>query len=228
MAFGAYIQSIGVDSGAGTTRNLAYASANAAQALLFLVARFSVDPGVLTITDTRLNLWGIQQRTTGGSNVGIVYRVLSGSAGANTVTLANTVSAICRWALLEYTGPGTADDADSGTDVSGTAETPALVTTVATELLFVGLTTGGDVTFTPGGSLTQRIAVGARLIAADRLVTSTGSYTPSYGLSPDELWIMNAGSYSQAGGGGKVSKNTRAYPLGTERGYARRQGQLRR
>jgi|SRR6188474_229893 hypothetical protein len=217
MAFGAYIQSAGVDSGAGTTRALAYGSNNAANALLFLAARFAGNPGVITVSDTRSNTWGLLGRVD-TFNTGLVYRCLSGSAGANTVTLANTVSQICRWVILEYTGPGTADDADSASGYSGddAPATPALVTTVATELLFTAIITGGDVSLTVGGSFTQRIAQGARLAAADRLVTSTGSYTPSYTISPDESWIMIAGGFSQAGGAGLAGDEGALWYLPTE------------
>ncbi len=201
MAFGAYIQSTSADAGAGTTRNLAFGSNNAANALLFLVARFAGNPGTITVSDTRSNTWGLVQRVD-TFNTGIMYRVLSGSAGANTVTLANTTSQICRWAIIEFTGPGTADDSDQASGYSGDDQpfTPALVTTVATELLVEGLVVGGDVaSLTAGNSFTERVAQGTRLAIASRLVTSTGSYAGAYTLgAPDESWILMAGGFYEA------------------------------
>lgn len=225
MAFGAYVQAAETSVGTNeTTSNLAYGSNNAVNALLIAWARLYGTPGTVSVVDTRSNTWipTINLANTNDSLLTLYgFHVLAGSAGANTVTLNTTGAVTRRWIILEYEGPGVLDDttAQEGT-TPGTSPTAGdLVTTVATELLVKVMAFWADTVATVGASFTERIATAAdRTNAADRLVTSTGTYPTAYSATGDEPWIMLAASFYQAGGSGSFVRNERSGIRGLNRG----------
>jgi hypothetical protein len=214
MAFGAHIQSTGVDGGSGTSLPLAYGSNNTASNILFAACRFGLGASNFGCTDSRGNTYAkiieYNQATLGSL---VVWLCVSCAAGANTVTVTNTTSVSRRLAIAEYTGPGTFD---KSAVAEGTSTTPnsgnTATTTQATELLFGAGAANNVPVFTAGSGYVLRQSVSNKMAIEDQIVTSTGTYAATFTLDGSDLWICAIITVYEAVGGGGT---TRGIPFGT-------------
>jgi len=130
----------------------------------------------------------------GGSEVIWIYLGTDVTAGSTTVSIATTVSDDFEMTVSEWSGLTGAVDTSGMllTDSGATAVAPTLVTTHASDVVYVaavgfpgnlpGGTTSDGSTFLPGSELEEPLA------AAYRIVTTTGTYAPT--------WAMQSPTYA--------------------------------
>lgn len=162
---------------------------------------------VTSVTDSAGNVYQLAVPTARGSGISqaIYYakNIKSAPAGTNTVTV--TFSASTQFVdlrALEYSGLDLANPFDVGTSASGTGTTAnsgAVTTTTAHELVFAaGMTTGA---FNNAGSgFTTRIITSPDAdIAEDRFVTAAGSYSGTASLAGSAAWVMQVATFKAIG-----------------------------
>ena len=198
MAFGAHVQSSGVDSGNGTSAALAFASNNTANNTIIVVARIggaSQNPG---ISDSIGNTYVVVENyENSAGDTHVCWYATNIVAGANTCTLTNASSGTRRWIILEYEGKMLLDQHTHGT-ATGTAPDSGNVTTVvATELIFGSAVVSGSVSFTAGSNFTERQEISTKISCEDRVVTSTGTYNATFTLGASDPWSCLVATFFQ-------------------------------
>lgn len=162
---------------------------------------------ITSVTDSAGNVYQLAVPTVRGSGISqaIYYakNIKAAAAGTNTVTVTfNASTQFVDLRALEYSGLDPVNPFDVGASASGTsssANSGAVSTTAARELIFgAGTTTGG---FSAAGSgFTTRIITSPDLdIAEDRFVTTTGSYSATASLAGSAAWVMQVATFKAAG-----------------------------
>lgn len=126
-----------------------------------------------------------------GMSQSIYYasNIVAASAGTNTVTVALSANvSYPDLRIVEYSGVSTLDKTSSGAGASTTANSGAVSTTAANELLFATNYTFGY-TNGPGSGYTSRAITNNGGIVEDRVVSSTGTYNATASVTADN-WIM--------------------------------------
>jgi glucose/arabinose dehydrogenase/chitodextrinase len=186
---------------------VAYANAQVAGDTNILVVGWSnATSNITSVTDSAGNVYQLAVPTARGTGVSqaIYYakNIKSAAAGTNTVTVTfNTATPYVDLRALEYSGLDLVNPFDVGASASGTstsANSGAVTTTTAHELIFgAGTTIGG---FSAAGSgFSTRIITSPDLdIAEDRFVTTTGSYSGTASLGGSAAWVMQVATFRAA------------------------------
>jgi glucose/arabinose dehydrogenase/chitodextrinase len=161
---------------------------------------------ITSVTDSAGNVYQLAVPTARGTGISqaIYYakNIEAAAAGTNTVTVTfNTATPFIDIRAVEYSGLDLTNPFDVGASASGTnnsANSGAVTTTAAHELVFgAGTTTGG---FSSAGSgFTLRVITSPDLdIVQDRFVTATGSYSATASLSGSAAWVMQVATFKAA------------------------------
>jgi glucose/arabinose dehydrogenase/chitodextrinase len=158
---------------------------------------------ITSVTDSAGNVYQLAVPTARGNGVSqaIYYakNIKSAGAGTNSVTVTfNTATPYVDLRALEYSGLDPVNPFDVGTSASGnsnSANSGAVTTSTAHELVIgAGTTVGG---FSAAGSgFTTRVITSPDLdIAEDRFVTAAGSYSATASLSGSAAWVMQVATF---------------------------------
>ena len=163
---------------------------------------------ITSVTDSAGNTYKLAVPTARGNGLSqAIYYAPNIKATApgtnNTVTATfNTATPYVDVRALEYSGLDPNTPFDVGTSASGTgasANSGTVTTTSANELIFGAGTTSGGFT-TPGTNFTTRIITNPDAdIAADRFVTSTGTYNATaQDRYSSANWVMQVATFKTA------------------------------
>lgn len=207
MAFGDHVQSTSEDAGTVSTRPLAFASNNVAGNTLSVLARIGVGTAdqITGITDSQGNTWAKakSQIATADHDLELWY-ALNCKAGANTVTINLASSATLRWIIQEHEGNMAFDAANGATGTSFTADSGAITTADASELLLGGASVSATNAFTATGGFTQRQAIPAspasKIASQDRVVAA-GTYNSTTDFGGTDLWAAVVAAFKLAASG---------------------------
>lgn len=155
--------------GATTSGNLLIASvmANVAQALVDISGWNSIKGDLSSVAQTVAIFWKISNGTE------------------TTITATGTAATVMKLHIYEYTGNDASPLDQSGAATSNVTSVSSLLsasltTTVANELIFIAGATAGNTTahaYDSSFNLKQIDATNIRLFDADRIVSSTGTYS---------------------------------------------------
>ena len=153
---------------------------------------------ITSVVDSAGNIYQIAAPVVRGSGISqaIYYanNIKASAAGANTVTVTfNASTAFVDLRITEYSGLDKVNPLDVNQSASGTAATAnsgAVTTTAANELLFAAGTTTGS--FSGAGTgFTDRIIISPNADnVEDRLVTALGTYSATAPLAGSAAWVM--------------------------------------
>ncbi len=152
----ALVQREGIDVASATSATLAFNSNNTAGNWIAVCIRAGRSGEAFTVTDSRGNTYhqAVQLNDTldtpNGNTIAIFYAE-NISAGANTVTVADTISATLRFAILEYSGVATANSLDVTASTQGSSTSPNsgnATTTASGDLLLGAIATADAEQFT--------------------------------------------------------------------------------
>lgn len=195
----AFVQSKSVDSGNTTSGTLTFNS-NIGSGHLNIVGIRQGGSSTVTVTDNLGNTYTQSKTTANGDHTDYIYYAKNTTAGACTVTVTFNSSATMRWAIAEYSGPSTSSPEDVKTDATGSSTTASSgnVTTSANDEVLIGFASvSGASTFTANNSFTVRETVNSKIALADRIVTSSGTYSASFTLGTSGDWICEIVTYKQ-------------------------------
>jgi hypothetical protein len=206
----ALVQHTSKDAGTTTSSTLAFNSNNAAGNWIGVCVRAGRSAETFTVTDSRGNTYhqAIQLNMTvdtpNGDTLAIFYAENIG-AGANTITVSDTISGTLRFAILEYTGVATANSLDVTASAQGTSTSPNsgnATTTANGDLLLGAIATADAETFTPSTGIEIREAVpaapNAKLVAEDNIQAGAGSAAAGASLSASDLWGALLAAFKKA------------------------------
>ena len=176
---------------------------------------------ITSVTDSMQNTYQLAVATARGNGLSqaIYYakNIKAAAAGKNAVTVTfNTAAPYIDLRGTEYSGLDPTNPLDAGHSASGrsaTADSGAVTTTTATELVFgAGMTTGA---FSAAGTnFTSRIITSPDAdIVEDRSVAATGSYNATAPLG-SAAWVMQVATFKNAASGGwwRGDWNRRRHP----------------
>jgi hypothetical protein len=153
---------------------------------------------ITSVVDSAGNIYQIAAPVVRGSGISqaIYYakNINASAAGANTVTVTfNASTAFVDLRITEYSGLDKVNPLDVSQSASGTAATAnsgAVTTTAANELLFAAGTTSGSFTGVGTGFTNRIITSPDADNVEDRLVTALGTYSATAPLSGSAAWVM--------------------------------------
>lgn len=226
----------GSASGSGTTVATGAQNHTAGNTIEVWITWEDTSTTVTQVTDTAGNTYSILTAPTPDGVRGTMAYATNITGHATNVVTATLGSAapFKNIVAVQYSGLATSsvlDKQNTGTSGGGAGvqvSTGATGTTSqADEQLGVGVGCYGSVSCTPGANWTEVFDSGA-VKFYERIVAATGSYlVDASTTSPDELqlsssqnWVAVIGTFKAdaGGGGGRTTKNTRAWPLGVEVG----------
>jgi hypothetical protein len=206
----AFVQRAGTDAGTTTSYSLAFDSNNAAGNWIGVCVRAGRTGETFTVTDSRGNTYhqaaqlNITVDTPNGDTLAIFYAE-NISAGANTITVSDTISGTLRIAILEYTGVATANSLDVTSSGQGTSASPNsgnATTTASGDLLLGAIATADPDTFTAPSGIGIRVFVpgepSTKLIAEDQIQTAAGSAAASASLNEQDPWGAVLATFKKA------------------------------
>jgi len=139
-----------------------------------------------------------------GNTVAIFYAE-NISAGANTVTVSDTITATLRIIILEYTGVATANSLDVTAAAQGSSTSPNsgnLTTSSSGELLLGAVVTADSASFTAGSQFVIRTHVpsepNTKLIAEDQIQSVAGSAAATASLGASDPWGAVLATFKRA------------------------------
>ncbi len=153
--------------------------------------------------------WSVAISTTNVSPGQVIYYKIAGASEPTTVTVTDYATTDQRLGIqiFEYSGVDTLDQTNQSSGNGSSLSTGSITTTVADELLIAGVVTLSSTNFSAwsnsfteqhdfgvGGFGTQITAGGA-----DRIVTTTGSYSTTATASVSGNWRAQIASFSVAG-----------------------------
>lgn len=171
---------------------LAFSSNNLSGSLLVALTTLYGAGSTCTFTDSH-NTWStvLNENDNGGNITVSIGYAKNSAAGANTVTATWVTSNNCWLAIYEYTGIDTSaplDQSNSAQTTSGSSLNTGNVTTGTANELLIGCC--GDYSSAPAGSWTASNSFGIEdeddgglpgFVTADRIVSSTGTYSTTFG-----------------------------------------------
>ena len=206
----ALVQFEGSDAGTTTSYSLPFDSNNAAGNWIAVCIRAGQSGQSFTVTDSRGNTYhnAVQFNDTldtpNGNTIAIFYTE-NIAAGANTVTVSDTISGTLRFVILEYSGVATANSLDvvASAQGSGTSPNSGNATTTANgDLLLGAIATADPATFTAPSGFTIREFVpaepGTKLVAEDKIQTAAGSAAATASLSASDPWGALLAAFKKA------------------------------
>jgi YD repeat-containing protein len=164
---------------------------------------------VVSVVDSNGNTYvsAVGPTETGGSSQSLYYakNVVAAAAGSNTVTVTfSTPLWYPDLIVAEYAGIDTAnplDLAQAGTGFGTTADSGAMTTTHANDLLVAAGTSNTELTAAGAGFTARAISDGGALLE-DRIVTSAGAYTATASNSADSSWVLQFAAFKAASSSG--------------------------
>jgi hypothetical protein len=203
-------RAVGLDCGTAQTCTVALSvPVTAGNSLLAMVRMTAISsPTGTTISDSRSNAWILDSWVlqSGSLHILAVYRVMSASAGATSLTVSNSASSTMRIVGFAEVSGLAADppDAHASTVGSGTSAIPgSLTTTVANDYVIAAAATDNNQTYgTTQPFLIESTAT--RGAFADALVSQPATLTPaiSFGVSDD--WLAIAVAYKTSGAASRL------------------------
>ena len=193
----ALIQKAGKDAGTTASTTLAFPSSNTAGNWIGVAVRAGGTNQVITITDTRGNLYrkAVQFNVTLDNVTLAIFYAENIGGGANTVQVSDSQSGTLRLSILEYAGVATTNSLDVTAAAQGTSAAPAsgnATTTGNGELLIGVVMTADFVSVAAGSGYTLRDVVpanpSAKLAVEDRVQTTTGSAAATASLGATTNW----------------------------------------
>jgi len=171
--------------------------------------------GTPSFSDSLGNTWATDINDPNndmGTMIGSIKSITN--AGSMTVTFGTTTSATkIGLSCMEYSGftGGAALDQSNTSTGSGTAfSSGSVTTTAANELLFCAVSdsfNGTPYSWTSSFTLLTEGASGtSRASFADRIVTSTGTYTATATMSSTANYRSTIATYKEVGGGGAARR----------------------
>ena len=164
----------------------------------------------ISVSDSRSPSFTVTLTVIDGQDDNFIACAFTTSSGANTVSVTNSVgdaSNTMWYAIDEFSGadPSACPNINGGIS-SGTSTTPSdsLTTTTANELVVGILTTDSpDTSFTPSGGWTEIAEQESHAVqsgsAIFHIVTTAGSYSPSWTLGASRQWFVSSASFKEAG-----------------------------
>jgi hypothetical protein len=173
---------------------VAYPSAEVAGHLNVVVVGWGdTTSSISSVTDNRGNTYTLAAGPT--TNTGLqqsIYYAKNIAGGSTTVTVKfNKAASYPDVRILEYSGANTSSPLDGKAAAAGsgtTANSGAVTTTSANELIFGAGTTGTQFSAAGSGFVNRMINVYGN-IAEDKTVTSTGSYNAT-ATTGSSVWVM--------------------------------------
>jgi glucose/arabinose dehydrogenase len=165
---------------------------------------------ITSVVDAAGNVYKIAAPVVRGTNISqaIYYasNIKASTPGGNRVTVTfNTATPYVDLRATEYSGLDPANPLDvsrSASGRSGTANSGAIATTAARELIFAAGTTTGAFTVAGSGFTNRIITTPDGDIVEDRFVTATGSYSSTATLSSTSAyWVMQVVAFKAANQG---------------------------
>ena len=208
------LQHTSKDAGTTTSSTLAFASNNAAGNWIAVCIRAGSTGQVFTVADSRGNTYrkAVQLNETVDSVSLAIYYAENVAAGANTVTVSDTISGTLRFAILEYSGVATSSSFDVGAAAQGHSAAPSsgnATTTANGDLLLGAIFTGNPNTFTAGTGYTieERVpaAPNSKLASQDQIQSAAGSVSSSATLGTADDWGAVLAAFKPAAGSGGTS-----------------------
>ena len=207
----ALVQHTSRDAGTTSSSSLAFGSNNTAGNWIAVVIRAGRVSQVITVTDTRGNIYrkALQFNETGDGTTLAIFYAENVVAGANTVTVADTLSGgTLRFAILEYAGVASANSLDMTATAQGTSAAPGTgtVTTTANGDLVLGfLSTANPRTVVAGSGYAIQESVpaspNAKLVVEDRVLSAAGAVTANGTLNGSDFWGAGLAAFRAAAGG---------------------------
>jgi len=198
------------DAGTTTSYSLPFDSNNAAGNWIGVCVRAGPSGESFTVTDSRGNTYhqAIQLNMTvdtpNGDTLAIFYAE-NISAGANTITVSDTISGSLRFAILEYTGVATANSLDVTASAQGTSTSPSsgnATTTASGDLLLGAVATADVETFTAPNGVQIRAFVpsepSTKLIAEDQIQAAAGTAAATASLGASDPWGAVLATFKKA------------------------------
>jgi hypothetical protein len=196
----------------GTALSLAYTSNNTAgNFLIFAVCASTGANTISGISDTAGNTWvpvnGVGGFAANGSTIVQLFYVENCAGGANTVSATINSGRDSSLLIAEYSGVATS----SSLDVFQNGTTSASVTTTnANDLVFAATSGNKNTAWTAGtgwGDFLNNNADSGSFAIEDQIVTSTGTYTATFGGGGGATQAIQIAAFkaASAGGGGGVT-----------------------
>jgi hypothetical protein len=196
------VQSAAILGSSVSSLSVAFSKGNTAGNLIVVFVRSAGNNTNASVSDSAGNTYATAvsqtQPVSGGSHASTIFYAANIRAGANTVQLSYSGGAnnYPFLAIYEYAGLSTTSPLDKTASAIGTSDTPSsgptATTTAPNELVFAGLGLPHDslVTVSAGSGFTlgQQETTTARSASEDRLVSATGAYAGSFGLSASDSW----------------------------------------
>ena len=186
-----------------TTVHVPYSAAQHAGDLDVVVVGWT-DPtnAIRSVSDSAGNAYLLaapSSSSTSGVALAIYYAANIAGAASNTVTIDFDVDDFPCITLLEYAGVSQVDQHASGAGSSITASSGAVVTSLARELLIgAGEPDQNKNEFfaSAGAGFNERALTNiSGMLVEDSIVSSTGSYTATGGLTNSSAWVMQIVSF---------------------------------
>jgi hypothetical protein len=200
MAYGAFVQSTGVDSGTAIAASLAFFNDLVATNTIVVGARFSASPGTVTCTDTRGHIFQLIRAEAGVVDIYWWY-VGSVTGGADIVSITTTNAVTYVWAIAEFEGSSVLGVQAASNETGSSVTSGNLVTSVAAALIVGFAGAESQRSFTPGVNYTEREEVEQRVALVDRVVGATGTYAVTMTLSSSTSWVCVGAAFYASGSG---------------------------
>ena len=200
------MQHASLDS-SGTSASVAFNSSTSAGGWIGVVIRAGAQSEAFTVTDTNGNTYrkAFQLNQTGDQDTLAVFYAENIAAGANTITVADTISATLRFAILD-TGVATSNSLDVTVFAQGQSASPNssnATTSSNGDLLLGAIMTANPASFSAGSGYTIEESVpaepSAKLIAEDQIQTTAGSVSASATLGVSDFWAAGVAAFRPGG-----------------------------
>lgn len=197
------VQKTAKDCGTATSCQISLPSPLGAADLLVVGVRLGNANATATLSDSSGNVFSLakqQVQTPSGDSgaVGAILYAPNVRGGADTITVAQSLSATLRLVVAEYKGVMSTNplDATASTQGSSALASAGVVTTSAAGDLVVGVGFAADsVSFSPGAGFTVEAATGNKIALEDTIQSSAGSLGVSMSVSPSDRWGALAAAF---------------------------------
>jgi len=208
----ALVQHASKDAGSSSSSTLAFGANNTAGNWIAVCVRAGAINEVISVSDTRGNIYrkAVQFNQTVDGFSGAIYYAEGIAGGANTVTVADSISGTLRFSILEYSGVATSGSLDAGAAAQGHSTSPSTApsvnTTVNGDLLIGTVMSGNSDSFTagPGYKIEESVPGqgNAKLIVEDQIQSIAGATTASVTLGSADDWAAGLAAFKAANGTG--------------------------
>ena len=193
------VQHVGKDAGASASSSLAFTSSNAAGNFIAVAVRSGRSGQTFAVSDSQGNTYrlAVTLNVTLDSPSGdtlAVYYAENIRGGANTVSIAQSLSSTLRFSILEYSGVASTNSLDRTASAQGSGSTASSgnLTTSAADLVLGAILSANERTFTAGSNFTVQDRVPAapntKLITENWIQAASGAGAATASLSSSDIW----------------------------------------